>query len=79
MKNLLLSCIASFLFIGFLNASTRKTCVDVLIIGGGASGTTAGIQAARLGVNTLITQVSDLEIKLLEHIFGVLLVVCRFL
>ena len=27
----------------------------------------------------LFTQVSDLEIKLLEHIFGVLLVVCRFL
>lgn len=56
MKNLLLSCIASFLFIGFLNASTKKTCVDVLIIGGGASGTTAGIQAARLGVSTLIIE-----------------------
>lgn len=56
MKNLLLSCITSFLFIGFLTASTKKTCVDVLIIGGGASGTTAGIQAARLGVNTLILE-----------------------
>lgn len=29
---------------------------DVLIIGGGASGTTAGIQAARMGVNTLIIE-----------------------
>ncbi len=29
---------------------------DVLIIGGGASGTTAGIQAARMGVNTLVIE-----------------------
>lgn len=29
---------------------------DVLIIGGGASGTTAGIQAARMGVNTLLIE-----------------------
>ncbi|AXY75579.1 FAD-dependent oxidoreductase [Paraflavitalea soli] len=29
---------------------------EVLIIGGGASGTTAGIQAARMGVNTLIIE-----------------------
>ena len=29
---------------------------DVLVIGGGASGTTAGIQAARLGVKTLIIE-----------------------
>ena len=29
---------------------------DVLIIGGGASGATAGIQAARMGVNTLIIE-----------------------
>ena len=33
----------------------NKTC-DVLIIGGGASGTAAGIQAARLGVNTIIAE-----------------------
>lgn len=31
---------------------------DVLIIGGGASGTAAGIQAARLGANTLIVEES---------------------
>lgn len=30
--------------------------VDVLIVGGGASGTTAGIQAARLGASTLIVE-----------------------
>jgi len=33
--------------------------VDVLIIGGGASGTTAGIQAARLGASTLIVEEFD--------------------
>ena len=33
--------------------------VDVLIIGGGASGTTAGIQAARLGASTLIVEEYD--------------------
>lgn len=30
--------------------------VDVLVVGGGASGTAAGIQAARMGVNTLIVE-----------------------
>jgi hypothetical protein len=30
--------------------------VDVLIVGGGASGTAAGVQAARCGVNTLIVE-----------------------
>lgn len=33
-----------------------QTSTDVLIIGGGASGTTAGVQAARLGVRTLIIE-----------------------
>ncbi|TZF81908.1 FAD-dependent oxidoreductase [Pedobacter sp. BS3] len=37
-----------------LQAQTTKT--DLLIIGGGASGTTAGIQASRMGVNTLIIE-----------------------
>lgn len=35
---------------------TRYTGVDVLVIGGGASGTMAGIQSARLGANTLIAE-----------------------
>lgn len=30
--------------------------VDVLVVGGGASGTVAGIQAARMGVNTMIVE-----------------------
>lgn len=33
--------------------------VDLLIIGGGASGTTAGIQAARMGVKTLIVEETE--------------------
>jgi hypothetical protein len=32
---------------------------DVLVVGGGASGTTAGIQAARMGAGTLLTEESD--------------------
>ncbi len=34
----------------------RTHPVDLLIIGGGASGTTAGVQAARMGVKTLIVE-----------------------
>lgn len=33
--------------------------VDVLIIGGGASGVTAGIQSARMGINTLIVEETE--------------------
>lgn len=33
--------------------------VDVLVIGGGASGVTSGIQSARMGVNTLIIEETD--------------------
>ena len=49
--------ILSFIFILFaltFNAQNIKT--DVLIIGGGASGTMAGIQAARMGVSVIITE-----------------------
>lgn len=35
---------------------SAQVSTDVLIIGGGASGTTAGVQAARLGVRTLIIE-----------------------
>lgn len=41
---------------GILCSQTLKTKTDILIIGGGASGITAGIQAARLGVKTLIVE-----------------------
>jgi FAD dependent oxidoreductase len=51
------------LSIAFLLADTHilstqplKTRTDILIIGGGASGITAGIQAARLGTRTLIME-----------------------
>ncbi|NDP21627.1 MAG: FAD-dependent oxidoreductase [Paludibacter sp.] len=44
---------AFYLFI-FTSCAAQK--VDVLVVGGGASGTTAGIQAARMGVNTLIVE-----------------------
>jgi hypothetical protein len=37
-----------------LQAQLEKT--DLLVIGGGASGTTAGIQAARMGVETLVIE-----------------------
>ncbi|MGZ5253054.1 MAG: FAD-dependent oxidoreductase [Flavitalea sp.] len=35
---------------------SQEVITDVLIIGGGASGTTAGIQSARLGANTIIIE-----------------------
>jgi flavin-dependent dehydrogenase len=37
-------------------AAAQIESVDLLIIGGGASGTTAGVQAARMGVKTLIVE-----------------------
>ena len=30
--------------------------IDVLVVGGGASGTAAGIQAARMGVHTMVLE-----------------------
>ena len=54
MKKVFLSFILIFLF-GVIQAQNSiKT--DVLIIGGGTSGTMAGIQAARLGVKTIIIE-----------------------
>jgi hypothetical protein len=47
-----LQSIASFSF-------AQEVFTDVLIIGGGASGTTAGIQSARLGANTIIIEETD--------------------
>lgn len=40
----------------FLFTSCFAQKVDVLIVGGGASGTTAGIQSARLGIKTIIIE-----------------------
>ena len=39
-----------------MRLAAQPISTDVLIIGGGASGTTAGIQAARMGVKTLIIE-----------------------
>ncbi len=41
----------------FCSCATQR--VDVLVIGGGAGGTTAGIQSARLGARTLIVEELD--------------------
>lgn len=41
----------------FANAQSVKT--DVLIIGGGASGTMAGLQSARMGSSTLIVEETE--------------------
>lgn len=35
---------------------SEEESVDVLIVGGGASGVTSGIQSARMGANTLIIE-----------------------
>lgn len=45
-----------FTFFTFQCCTSPKTDVDILIIGGGASGTAAGIQAARLNAKTLIVE-----------------------
>jgi hypothetical protein len=45
-----------FLFLIGYSQNTMKKEVDVLIIGGSTSGTSAGIAAARLGVKTLIVE-----------------------
>ncbi|HAS59050.1 MAG TPA: FAD-dependent oxidoreductase, partial [Algoriphagus sp.] len=46
----------SLLFFGFLNLLFAQEKYDVLIVGGGASGTAAGIAAARMGSKTLIVE-----------------------
>src|SRR5688572_10449208 len=49
----LLFVLFSFIYTS-VNAQQQQT--DLLVIGGGASGTMAGIQAARMGVRTLIIE-----------------------
>lgn len=40
----------------FLSSCVENMSVDVLVIGGGASGTAAGIQSSRMGVKTMIVE-----------------------
>lgn len=39
-----------------LSSCLRQESVDVLVVGGGASGITAGIQSARMGVRTMVVE-----------------------
>ena len=54
MKKTLGKLLFCFCFLIFSACSEKKSSVDVdvLVVGGGASGVAAGIQSARLGVNT---------------------------
>ena len=45
-----------FILVALFHLSCVAQKVDVLVVGGGASGTAAGIQSARMGVNTLIVE-----------------------
>lgn len=48
---------AFIVFCGFLSCAEQVTYnVDVLVVGGGASGVSAGVQSARMGVQTLIVE-----------------------
>ena len=47
-------------FIPFVSAKEKNTYqTPILVVGGGASGVTAGLQASRLGVKTLIIEETD--------------------
>ena len=49
-----------FLRVGFVKAQKiEEIQIPVLVVGGGASGVTAGLQASRLGVKTLIIEETD--------------------
>lgn len=52
LKTVLLSLVA----VSVVSCSSSVRDVDVLIIGGGASGVAAGVQASRMGANTLIVE-----------------------
>ena len=45
-----------FVVVAAICAVACVQSVDVLVVGGGASGTAAGVQAARMGARTLIVE-----------------------
>lgn len=59
MRNFRLFILYIFLQSIYSFSYSQELLTDVLIIGGGASGTTAGIQSARLGVNTIIVEETE--------------------
>lgn len=52
----IVACFSLWLLMVLTGCQEKMKQVDVLVIGGGASGTTAGIQAARMGAATLIAE-----------------------
>jgi len=56
LKLTFLSIALLFLNLGSVVAALKEYKTDLLIVGGGASGTTAAIQAARMGVKTLVIE-----------------------
>ena len=57
-RSLLITMLLSFL-LGSSCVNKNEEGIDVVIIGGGASGVSAGIQASRLGAKTLIVEETD--------------------
>lgn len=58
-RSAVLGVIALFLIAAGCSRSSQTLSTDVLIIGGGASGTMASIQAARLGVNVVVVEETE--------------------
>jgi hypothetical protein len=48
--------VAALLLFGCASPKEKSIYTDVLVVGGGTAGTAAGIQSARLGVNTIIAE-----------------------
>lgn len=59
MRNIFIFCLVSIYMLSTSCAKKHLSEVDVLIVGGGASGVAAGIQSSRMGVTTLIIEETD--------------------
>lgn len=58
-KAIIITIALFFIFQGAQAQKVIESQVPILVVGGGASGVTAGLQAARLGVKTLIIEETD--------------------